>query len=86
MLGDWHSYSDGKRTGPSEIENLLTGIGKASNAAVIGVPDEIKGSAIVCVCVPTPGVAADAARDNRNCRPPWCTEWAPRTGRAMCCW
>lgn len=50
----------GKRTGPSEIETLLTGTGKVSEAAVIGVPDEIKGSALVCVCVPMPGVAADA--------------------------
>jgi acetyl-CoA synthetase len=50
----------GKRTGPSEIETLLTGTGKVSEAAVIGVPDEVKGSAIVCVCVPMPGVAADA--------------------------
>ncbi len=51
----------GKRTGPSEIETLLTGTGKVSEAAVIGVPDELKGSAIVCVCVAMPGVAADAA-------------------------
>lgn len=51
----------GKRTGPSEIETLLTGTGKVSEAAVIGVPDEVKGSAIVCVCVPMPGVDADAA-------------------------
>jgi len=28
---------------------------------VIGVPDEVKGSAIVCVCVPMPGVVADDA-------------------------
>jgi acetyl-CoA synthetase len=32
-----------------------------SEAAVIGVPDEVKGSAIVCVCVPMPGVAPDGA-------------------------
>jgi acetyl-CoA synthetase len=51
----------GKRTGPSEIETLLTGTGKVSEAAVIGVPDELKGSAIICVCVPMPGVVADAA-------------------------
>jgi acetyl-CoA synthetase len=44
-----------------EVETLLTGTGKVSEAAVIGVPDELKGSAIVCVCVPMPGVAADAA-------------------------
>jgi acetyl-CoA synthetase len=54
----------GKRTGPSEIETLLTGTGKVSEAAVIGVPDELKGSAIVCVCVAMPGVAADAALEN----------------------
>jgi acetyl-CoA synthetase len=51
----------GKRTGPSEIESLLTNSGKVLEAAAIGVPDEIKGSAIICVCVPVPGVKADAA-------------------------
>jgi acetyl-CoA synthetase len=30
-----------------------------AEAAVIGVPDEIKGSAIVCVCVPLPCAGAD---------------------------
>jgi acetyl-CoA synthetase len=48
----------GKRTGPSEIETLLVGTGKGSEAAVVGIPDEIKGSAIACACVPMPGVAA----------------------------
>lgn len=51
----------GKRTGPTEIENLLTATGAVSEAAVIGVPDPVKGSAIVCVCVAMPGVAGDAA-------------------------
>lgn len=51
----------GKRTGPAEIETLLAGTGKVSEAAVVGLPDEVKGSALVCVCVPMPGVAADAA-------------------------
>ncbi len=51
----------GKRTGPSEIETLLTATGKVVEAAVVGLPDEVRGSAIVCVCVPMPGVAADAA-------------------------
>ncbi len=37
------------------------GTGLISEAAAIGVPDELKGSAIVCVCVAMPGVAADAA-------------------------
>lgn len=50
----------GKRTGPSEIETLLTATGKVFEAAVVGIPDETKGSAIICVCVAMPGVAADA--------------------------
>ena len=51
----------GKRIGPSEIETLLTNTGKVSEAAAVGVSDEVKGSVIVCVCVPMPGIAADAA-------------------------
>ncbi len=42
----------GKRTGPAEIEGPLLATGKIVEAAVIGVPDEIGGSAVVCVCVP----------------------------------
>lgn len=41
----------GKRTGPSEIETLLLASGRLKEAAAIGVPDPIKGTAIVCVCV-----------------------------------
>ncbi len=55
----------GKRTGPTEIENLLTGTGTVSEVAVIGVPDEAKGSALICVCVPMPGVVADEALRQR---------------------
>ena len=51
----------GKRTGPAEIESLLVATGKVSEAAVIGVPDPIKGSAIVCVCVAMPHVTVDSA-------------------------
>jgi acetyl-CoA synthetase len=51
----------GKRTGPSEIETLLTGTGKVHEAAVIGVHDEIKGSAIACICVPVHSVPSDEA-------------------------
>ncbi|MEE2688256.1 MAG: AMP-binding protein [Pseudomonadota bacterium] len=46
----------GKRTGPAEIEGALMSTGRISEAAVIGVPDEIKGTALCCVCVPMPGV------------------------------
>ena len=51
----------GKRTGPSEIEALLMGTGLLLDAAAIGVPDPIKGTAVVCVCVPRPGVEPGAA-------------------------
>ena len=57
--GMWyvHGRSDdtlkiaGKRTGPSEIEALLMGTGLLQDAAAIGIPDRIKGTAVVCVCV-----------------------------------
>lgn len=62
--GRWtiHGRSDdtlkiaGKRTGPSEIEALLTGTGLVQEAAAVGMPDGVKGTAIVCVCIPSPGV------------------------------
>ncbi|MEX0583203.1 MAG: AMP-binding protein, partial [Sneathiella sp.] len=41
----------GKRTGPSEIEALLTATGKVREAAAIGIPDEIKGESVACVVV-----------------------------------
>ncbi|MBO89740.1 MAG: hypothetical protein CMP14_09490 [Rickettsiales bacterium] len=49
----------GKRTGPAEIEGALMSTGSISEAAVIGVPDNIKGTALCCVCVPMPGVKDD---------------------------
>lgn len=50
----------GKRTGPSEIENILMETGLITESAVIGMPDEVKGSTIACVCVPKPGIAEDS--------------------------
>ena len=41
----------GKRVGPGEIEGALTSHPAVSEAAVIGVPDEIKGTALVCFSV-----------------------------------
>ena len=49
----------GKRTGPSEIEGVLMSTAGIIEAAVIGVPDEVKGTAICCVCVPMPGTKSD---------------------------
>jgi len=45
----------GKRTGPAEIEGPLLASGKITEAAVIGVPDKVAGSAVICVCVPKDG-------------------------------
>nr|WP_276542005.1 AMP-binding protein [Bradyrhizobium elkanii] len=45
----------GKRVGPAELEGVLTATGKVAEAAVFSVPHPVKGSAIVCACVPSPG-------------------------------
>ncbi len=54
----------GKRTGPSELEGILIGTGKISEAAVFGIPHPVRGSAIVCACVPMPGVNIDGGVAN----------------------
>ena len=43
----------GKRVGPAEIESLLVADSRVTEAAVIGVPDKIKGTAMVAFCVLT---------------------------------
>jgi acetyl-CoA synthetase len=48
----------GKRVGPGEVEEALIAHPAVSEAAAIGVPDEIKGTALVCFFVPR---AADGA-------------------------
>ncbi|MCB2102530.1 MAG: AMP-binding protein [Rhodobacterales bacterium] len=65
--GTWflHGRSDdtimvaGKRCGPSEVESLLVGTGLVAEAAATAITDPVKGEAVLCVCVPGPGVAAD---------------------------
>jgi acetyl-CoA synthetase len=67
--GMWyvHGRSDdtlkiaGKRTGPSEIEALLMATGLLQDCAAIGIPDAIKGTAVVCVCVARPDTDQSAA-------------------------
>jgi len=46
----------GKRIGPAEIESALVQHPLVAEAAVIGIPDELKGQAIVCFCVPSADV------------------------------
>ena len=61
--GFWslHGRSDdtikiaGRRTGPAEIEAALIEHPKVSEAATIGIPDEIKGEDLVCFVVLKPG-------------------------------
>jgi acetyl-CoA synthetase len=45
----------GKRLGPAEVESVLVAHPAVVEAAAIGVPDEIKGSALVVFCVLGPG-------------------------------
>lgn len=55
----------GKRVGPAEIESVLTRHPQVAEAAVIGIPDHVKGNALVCFCVivGVPPVKADTLRD-----------------------
>jgi acetyl-CoA synthetase len=48
----------GKRLGPAEVESILVGHPAVLESAAIGVPDEIKGQALVCFVVLRPGSAA----------------------------
>jgi acetyl-CoA synthetase len=67
--GFWyiHGRSDdtlkiaGKRVGPAEVESAAVSHPAVLEAAAIGVPHEIKGEAVVLLCVLHPGVADDAA-------------------------
>ena len=44
----------GKRVGPAEVESVLVEHPRVLEAAAIGVPDELKGQALVCFCVLRP--------------------------------
>ncbi|NOZ49183.1 MAG: AMP-binding protein [Chloroflexi bacterium] len=45
----------GKRLGPAEVESILVGHPAVLEAGAIGVPHAVKGSALVCAVVLTPG-------------------------------
>lgn len=54
----------GKRVGPAEVESVLVAHPAVSEAAAIGVPDELKGEGLVCFCVLKPGhESGDGLRD-----------------------
>jgi acetyl-CoA synthetase len=50
----------GRKVGPAEVEDALIEHPAVSEAAVIGVPDELKGECIVAFIVPKPGVAVNS--------------------------
>ncbi len=45
----------GKRLGPAEVESVLVGNPAVAEAAAVGVPDELKGEALVCFVILRPG-------------------------------
>ena len=49
----------GKRVGPGEVEGALSAHPAVSEAAVIGVPDDLKGTALVCFVVLKPAAASN---------------------------
>jgi acetyl-CoA synthetase len=51
----------GKRVGPAEVESVLVEHPAVIEAAAVGIPDELKGQALVCFCVLRPGTSADSA-------------------------
>jgi acetyl-CoA synthetase len=54
----------GKRLGPAEVESVLVSHPAVAEAAAIGVPDELKGEALVCFCVlKPPHQASDSLRE-----------------------
>ena len=61
----------GKRVGPAEVESVLVEHPRVLEAAAIGVPDELKGQALVCFCVlrPEPTPPDPASRTPRCKRP-----------------
>jgi len=51
----------GKRIGPAEVESVLVAHPAVAEAAAVGIPDEIKGERLVCVCVPGADASAGPA-------------------------
>ena len=58
----------GKRVGPSEVESILVSSEAVAEAAVVGVPHELKGECMIAFCVLAPGYSGspDLARELRE--------------------
>ena len=55
----------GKRVGPGEVEGALTSHPSVSEAAAIGVPDKLKGTALVCFVVLKPATSDSPASETQ---------------------
>jgi len=55
----------GKRVGPPEIEAAIMQGGEIVDAAAIAAPDDLKGVAVICICIPANGIKVDAELDKR---------------------
>jgi acetyl-CoA synthetase len=71
--GQWflHGRSDeainvaGKRVGPAEVESVLVAHPAVAEAAVVGVPDDAKGEAILCFWTPADLTGEDVSAELR---------------------
>jgi acetyl-CoA synthetase len=57
----------GRKVGPGEIEEALMQHPSVGEAAVIGIPDQVKGEAIVAFFVPRPNQAVSEATITEIC-------------------
>jgi long-chain acyl-CoA synthetase len=57
----------GEKVAPKEVEEVLYSLPGVAHAAVVGIPDETLGQAILAVIVPQPGVQLTAAKVLRHC-------------------
>jgi len=58
----------GEKVSPKEVENVLYNMDGVSEAAVVGVPDEVLGEAVKAAVVPKDGTALTAKDILRHCR------------------
>ncbi len=58
----------GEKVAPKEVELVLCEMDEIAEAAVLGVPDRIDGTAVKAVVVPRPGVELSESAVRRHCR------------------
>ena len=73
----------GNRVDPGEVEDALTSHPAVSEAAVIGIPDEIKGTALVCFVVPKMSGVETAATSSASVQRDEQTELTAHVARQL---